>query len=47
MTGTSLAVGEMQRIWFPLTLPSDSVRLPKEQLMPADRSGTSLTLTSS
>lgn len=47
MRGTSLAAGDTQSIWLPLTCPSTSVRLPKEQVMPTERSGTWLTFTSS
>lgn len=47
MRGTSLAAGDTHSIWLPLTCPSTSVRLPKEQVMPAERSGTWLTFTSS
>lgn len=47
MRGTSLAAGDTQSIWLPLTCPSTSVRFPKEQVMPAERSGTWLTFTSS
>lgn len=47
MRGTSLAAGDTHRIWLPFTCPSTSVRLPKEQVIPAERSGTSLTFTSS
>lgn len=43
MTGTTLGPGEMQMTWLPDTCPSTSVRFPKAQEMPADRSGASLT----
>lgn len=42
-----MAAGDTQSIWLPLTWPSTSVRFPKEQVMPAERSGTSVTFTSS
>lgn len=47
MRGTSLAAGDTHSIWLPLTCPSTSVRLPKEQVMPTERSGTWLTFSSS
>ena len=35
--------GETQMTWLPDTCPSTSVRFPKAQEIPADRSGASLT----